>query len=63
MRTVTAGGPAEASGIKRSDIIIAVNDEEVKDSRELTQRVGSLLAGIDATSSRSSATARSRSSR
>ncbi|MDP3735820.1 MAG: Do family serine endopeptidase [Hyphomonadaceae bacterium] len=45
VRTVTAGGPAEASGIKRSDIIIAVNDEEVKDSRELTQRVGSLLAG------------------
>jgi len=45
VRAVTAGGPAEASGIKRSDIIIAVNDEEVKDSRDLTQRVGSLLAG------------------
>jgi serine protease Do len=45
VRTVTAGGPAEASGIKRSDVIIAVNDEEVKDSRDLTQRVGSLLAG------------------
>jgi serine protease Do len=45
VRTVTAGGPAEASGIKRSDIIVAVNDEEVKDSRDLTQRVGSLLAG------------------
>jgi serine protease Do len=45
VRTVTAGGPAEASGIKRSDVIVAVNDEEVKDSRDLTQRVGSLLAG------------------
>jgi serine protease Do len=45
VRKVTAGGPAEASGIKREDIVIAVNDEEVKDSRDLTQRVGSLLAG------------------
>jgi serine protease Do len=45
VQKVTAGGPAEASGIKRSDIIIAVNDEEVKDRRQLTQRVGSLLAG------------------
>lgn len=45
VRTVTAGGPAETSGIKRSDVIIAVNGEEVKDSRDLTQRVGGLLAG------------------
>jgi len=45
VRTVTAGGPAESSGIKRSDIIIAVNGDEVKDSRDLTQRVGGLLAG------------------
>ncbi|MBI1360910.1 MAG: PDZ domain-containing protein [Alphaproteobacteria bacterium] len=42
---VTKGGPAESSGIKRDDIITAVNDEEVKDSRELTKRVGGLLAG------------------
>jgi serine protease Do len=45
VRKVTAGGPAEASGIRRSDVIIAVNNEEVKSQRELTQRVGSLLAG------------------
>ena len=45
VRTVTAGGPAEASGIKRGDIIISVNGEDVKDNRQLTQRVGSLLAG------------------
>jgi serine protease Do len=45
VRNVTAGGPAEASGIKRSDIIVAINNDEVKDSRELTQRVGGLLAG------------------
>src|SRR5262249_1420438 len=45
VRTVTAGGPAEASGIKRSDIIVAVNNDEIKDSRDLTQRVGGLLPG------------------
>jgi serine protease Do len=45
VRSVTSGGPAEASGIKRGDIIISVNGEEVKDNRQLTQRVGSLLAG------------------
>jgi serine protease Do len=45
VQRVTAGGPAEASGIKRSDIIIAVNGEEVKDRRQLTQRVGNLMAG------------------
>jgi len=45
VRSVTAGGPAEAGGIKRGDIIVSVNGEDVKDNRQLTQRVGSLLAG------------------
>jgi len=45
VRSVTAGGPAESGGIKRGDIIISVNGDDVKDSRHLTQRVGSLLAG------------------
>ncbi len=45
VRSVTAGGPAETSGIKRGDIILSVNGEDVKDNRHLTQRVGSLLAG------------------
>jgi serine protease Do len=45
VRKLTANGPAEQSGIRRDDIIIAVNDDLVKDSRDLTQRVGSLLAG------------------
>ncbi len=45
VRSVTAGGPAETSGIKRGDIIVQVNGEDVKDNRQLTQRVGSLLAG------------------
>ncbi len=42
---VTDGGPAESSGIKREDVIIAVNDEEVSDRRDLTRKVGGLLAG------------------
>ncbi len=42
---VTKGGPAEQAGIKRYDIILAVNDEDVKDSRDLTKHVGSLIAG------------------
>ena len=42
---VTGGGPAESSGIEREDVIIAVNDQEVSDRRDLTRKVGSLLAG------------------
>jgi serine protease Do len=42
---VTQGGPAEQAGIKKYDIILAVNDEDVKDSRDLTKHVGSLIAG------------------
>lgn len=49
VRSVTTGGPAEASGIKRGDIIISVNGDAVKDTRQLTQRVGSLLAGTENT--------------
>jgi serine protease Do len=45
VRAVTKGGPAEAGGIRRGDIIISVNGDDVKDNRQLTQRVGSLLAG------------------
>lgn len=47
VRSVTEGGPAQASGIKRGDIIISVNGDAVKDTRQLTQRVGSLLAGSE----------------
>jgi serine protease Do len=45
VRTVTKGGPAESGGIRRGDIIVSVNGDDVKDNRQLTQRVGSLLAG------------------
>jgi serine protease Do len=47
VRSVTRGGPAETSGIRRGDIIISVNGDDVKDTRQLTQRVGSLLAGSE----------------
>ena len=40
---ITKGGPAEASGLKREDIIIAVNDNAVKNHRDLTQQVGGLI--------------------
>ncbi|MEZ6028143.1 MAG: Do family serine endopeptidase [Hyphomonadaceae bacterium] len=49
VRSVTEGGPAESSGIKRGDVIISVNGDDVKDTRQLTQRVGSLLAGSENT--------------
>ncbi|MEZ5937582.1 MAG: Do family serine endopeptidase [Hyphomonadaceae bacterium] len=42
---LTAGGPAEAAGLKREDIILSVNDEEVDDHRDLTRKVGGLIAG------------------
>ena len=44
---VTSGSPAEDAGIKRSDIILEVNGAKVKSSRDLTQRVGSLIAGSE----------------
>lgn len=42
---VTKGGPAEDGGIKQEDVIIAVNDDKVESNRQLTQRVGGLIAG------------------
>ncbi len=42
---VTPDSPAEDAGLKRSDIILAVNDTEVDSSRKLTQKVGGLIAG------------------
>ncbi len=43
--SLTTGGPAETAGIRENDIIIAVNGQDVKNYRELTQKVGALLAG------------------
>lgn len=42
---VRKGGPAEAGGLRREDLILAVNGEDVRDFRDLTRKVGSLLAG------------------
>ncbi len=42
---VSAGGPAEASGIEPSDVIMAINGNEIDSMRELTQQVGRLRAG------------------
>jgi serine protease Do len=42
---VTKGGPAETAGLRGEDIIIAVNDEAVENQRDLTRKVGGLIAG------------------
>lgn len=47
--TVEPGGPAEKGGIKRDDIVIAVNGKKVKDGDELVQIVADLPIGSDAT--------------
>lgn len=39
------GGPAEKSGIKRSDIIVEVNGVGIEDSTGLTREVAKLIAG------------------
>ena len=42
---VQQGSPAETAGIKPWDVILSVNGNQVDNSRQLTQLVGSLLAG------------------
>ncbi|MEM8921452.1 MAG: trypsin-like peptidase domain-containing protein, partial [Pseudomonadota bacterium] len=42
---VVDDSPAEAGGFKRGDIILAVNGDKVDSSRDVTRRVGGLLAG------------------
>jgi serine protease Do len=41
---VTSGSPAERGGLKRNDIILAVNGEKVKDSTSTTRLVAKLIA-------------------
>lgn len=41
--------PAARAGFKQGDVVLAINGAEVADERELTRRVGSLLAGQRAT--------------
>ncbi len=36
------GGPADEAGIKRGDVILKINDGEVKDSRDLARRIAAI---------------------
>lgn len=42
---VTDGSPAEEAGLKRSDVIIRLNGEEIDDANALTRRVARLTVG------------------
>jgi serine protease Do len=46
---VIDGSPAQAAGIKRGDVILKINGQSVKDSRELSRRITALSAGDTAT--------------
>jgi serine protease Do len=43
--TVNEGSPAEAAGLKRGDVIVALNGEPVADSNDLRNRVAATLPG------------------
>ncbi len=45
--SVTDGSPADEAGIRRSDVIIEVNGNEIEDANDLTRRVAKLLAGTE----------------
>jgi Do/DeqQ family serine protease len=47
--SVQAGGPAEKAGIKRGDVITAVNNQPVADNNVLRNQVASLAPGANAT--------------
>ena len=42
-----AGGPAEKSGIRRSDVIVEVNGVDIEDATGLTREVAKLIAGTE----------------
>ena len=46
--SVSAGGPAEKAGIKRGDVITAVNDHPVNDPNSLRNTVASMAPGANA---------------
>jgi serine protease Do len=41
----TAGGPAEAAGVKAGDAIMAVNGDKIRDSRELARKIAEFTPG------------------
>jgi serine protease Do len=45
---VTAGSPAEKAGLRRGDIVIAINGEPVSETRELSLKVAMLSPGTTA---------------
>lgn len=47
--SVSPGGPAEKAGIKRGDVITAVNNQPVADNNVLRNQVASLAPGANAT--------------
>jgi serine protease Do len=47
--SVTAGGPAERAGIKRGDVVTAINNQPVIDNNSLRNQVASLRPGSTAT--------------
>jgi len=46
---VVPNGPAAKAGMQQGDVVIAVNGKPVEDSRDLSRRVASLIAGSKAT--------------
>ncbi len=47
--SVQPAGPAEAAGIKRGDVIVAINDQVVVDSNNLRNQIASTAPGSDVT--------------
>jgi serine protease Do len=43
---VTSGGPAEASGLRDRDVVLSVNGERIKDSKELARKIAELKPGL-----------------
>lgn len=46
---VTAGGPAEKAGVKKEDVLLALNGKPIKDGDDLVARVSDMPVGSDVT--------------
>ncbi|WP_420479505.1 Do family serine endopeptidase [Brevundimonas sp. FT23028] len=45
VNSVTAGGPADRAGLQAGDVVLTLNGEKVRDSNDLTRRVGQARPG------------------